>query len=1428
MVRIGLLDTNEAYRVNPPAIAPDNDKNRKKGFIYTVLAPTIRAEMDWMRKSGNTVKFRGLYKYFVPKKYLMTLYGLGNRIIQPDDENQITSLFKAEGNLSNVDGITSYLMESIARPLRGLNVLAEVNFITEQVFENPKDKRLNSVKVREWVSQLQKYLPKVSVGPGNVLGDYTDQCMFIPMDLWFQTEEFRNPEPLFKRNNPNRMAQFLRHLTDPAILKTMPNVILVDDRVVLKLEAPGPDSKDPSGEIKDVLTRFIRKCFINRMRLKEPEEATVVEKLHAAEKASTEDDIVDQTLEKAKIDPNEVKAETREKVKQEIKKAAPKKKIVSEPVASAEPVPETLPQSIEEVDRISAEGADLIVKAKMEGRSVASQKRNEVLKEKYKTLKIGTVDLASVVESEEKYEIKPVESRAHTVNPMMKSNRAHELEKSYNENLAQYDLANILLHFSKIHPALYLNKDIKVSDASTPTDRLIRYELEFEDEDRKRHRVKFLMPKMYRDKYLYLNDMEMNISHQKFPYPVTKTAPDRVQLVTNYNKLFSERYGSAISPRISKIKKILTTGDGGPAISVEHGDGTILNKMDLTTVEYDDLASVVTKIQCGQPGGEILTIHLVVDYAKAAIPAGPARVKGTTTNEDGTVVEAMIDDDSLLPLGVKGKRGSGSTKTYYYISGRTNLVYDQKGTCYGELSDFMVKCLVAANPKLEETLGKSVSSSRYVYSRTKIMGEWIPTIIVAGAADPGGMIAVLEKAKINYQFSEKRVHVDIDTTGVIPFNDGYLIYDRYPYENSLLMNGLSTIPTREYSFYDLNSRDTYVDIMESITGRRTIIDGIQNFYYLMVDPITKDVLERLQMPTDFTTLLIYCVGTLADNTFQIDSNYANSRVRSNEIINAYLYKALATGWEAWRMGKADKFSVREDAVIKSLMEVQIVDPHSKLNVTLEAENDSLIKLKGPSGMNEDHSFTLEKRAYHPSMAGVVAMNSTPSGEVGIGRHLSMNANIDDARGFITIDKKEYDGTELASVGEMLQPFAVESSDIERVAMSISQAKHLVPVTHPTSNLIGYDMDRTVPYLSNDFAFRAKKSGKVIKIEEDIMVIQYDDGTYDDVDLSKKPEANVDGGFYVINQMEAQVKVGSRFKENQILAYDPKYINGNDMFGDPCADVGALARVAFMANGGVYEDSGFITDKFAHEMGTRITRQKRVILSKFANIKYMVKVGQTVGPNDPLLTFDDTEDEFSSQLLASIAEEQDDEDEILATSAPVYAKTAGVIADIMIYYTIDPSEMTPSMRKIVNAYVSQNEKRTKLLSKYRSPSDSNTILRPTEKLIPDGLGKVKGVEIGDGVMIDFYIEYLDIMSPGDKASATALKCTQSFIIPQEYAPYTDFNPERPVDMAIASIGMYKRMCLDIIKVGGLTKLLVEMKRIHRDKYLDRIKQARKKK
>ena len=138
-----------------------------------------------------------------------------------------------------------------------------------------------------------------------------------------------------------------------------------------------------------------------------------------------------------------------------------------------------------------------------------------------------------------------------------------------------------------------------------------------------------------------------------------------------------------------------------------------------------------------------------------------------------------------------------------------------------------------------------------------------------------------------------------------------------------------------------------------------------------------------------------------------------------------------------------------------------------------------------------------------------------------------------------------------------------------------------------------------------------------------------------------------------------------------------------------------------------------------------------------------------------------------------------------------------------------------------------KKREKVIAKYTNVNDSNTILKSSERAIPDSLGKVAGIKVGDGVVIDFYIEYLDVASNGDKGSLGALKFTDCTVISDKYAGYTESNPDRKIDLYVSSFGVLKRMVADVEKIGILTKCLVETKRRMKDKYGEKIKAELKK-
>ncbi|MGL5744519.1 MAG: hypothetical protein ACRCXX_05150, partial [Cetobacterium sp.] len=102
--------------------------------------------------------------------------------------------------------------------------------------------------------------------------------------------------------------------------------------------------------------------------------------------------------------------------------------------------------------------------------------------------------------------------------------------------------------------------------------------------------------------------------------------------------------------------------------------------------------------------------------------------------------------------------------------------------------------------------------------------------------------------------------------------------------------------------------------------------------------------------------------------------------------------------------------------------------------------------------------------------------------------------------------------------------------------------------------------------------------------------------------------------------------------------------------------------------------------------------------------------------------------------------------------------------------------------------------------------------PTEKVVPDSRGKVKGVDLENGVMIEFYQKYRDPVGVGDKIIYyTALKGIVSKIFPKELSPFSEYRPEEPIDAICGPIGIGARMTTSIETVCLGNKVLIELKR-----------------
>lgn len=1031
---------------------------------------------------------------------------------------------------------------------------------------------------------------------------------------------------------------------------------------------------------------------------------------------------------------------------------------------------------------------DIIQKKKI-GKSSASLKRDEELRKKQKQLKIENRMIDDYLNANSKEFTIPsqdVSAKVKTTNENVKKVRFTNFEKSYNENLAKKDTINIIQNLNnKSIPTYIVSMDIK--DSSDELNYKDTYHVVLEDENRVRHNLTFDVPKFVDDKFLYLNGNRKFITKQLFNKPISKTGPDEVQVCTNYNKVFITRRGNKLSPKIEKFKKALATSVAG--ISYVGGDSSKINNGYKTSLEYDELSKTYSSIQT--PAVEILFNQKEIEERL-----------GTTKLKDNEFCIGFFK--SKKPI--IGDYSSG------LIEGK-------------EIVDFIV---ANSNPQFIKIYDdSSAGGKRFVYSMAKIMNKSVPLVLVLSYCE--GLDKVLNKANVNYHFTDKRPTVT-DNEGVIQFEDGYLVYDRYPLENSLLLNALTTIPTKSFKYEDMNDKDIYLELFDELYNARNLSNAFDSFYEFMIDPITKEVLEDMDYPTDFVSVMLCANTLLADNSYLIENNMNLYRVRSNEVVNALIHKEIADAYSRYRATANNnnpvKISIPKDAIIKKLLSLNTVEEFSTLNPIYESEKLRSITVRGLNGLNVEDAMTMDKRAYDQTMVGVLGISSSPDLNVGVVRKMTLEPNITGPRGYIDISENPNDQKDvnLFTVGELLTPLGVTHDDAIRTAMASKQSGHIIPVKKASPVLISNGVEQTIQYnLSKDFVIVAEEDGEVAEVNEQtgLVMVKYKSGKCQAIDTRPKVLKNSSSGFYTETTLKTELKKGDKVKKNDIMAYSDKFFS-NDGHNGNRFNLGSLEKVAVMSSYSTYEDSTFVTKKLSEDMSSEIIMRTDAVIGKNANVDKMVKIGDKVEVGDVLIQFDTSyKDDTINKFLASVGDDLKEEVKSLSR-VPIKSKYSGEIADIKIYSTVDIEDLSPSLKKIVSSYYTEIDNRKKLLTKY--DKDGSIVkagilfTEATGKITPTADGKLKGQQVDDGVLIEFYVRYYDPIGVGDKLTFySALKSVIGEVIEEGYEPYSEFRPDEEISSFLGPSAVLARMTPSALLVMFTNKVLIELKRKLKDIY-----------
>ena len=980
---------------------------------------------------------------------------------------------------------------------------------------------------------------------------------------------------------------------------------------------------------------------------------------------------------------------------------------------------------------------------------------------------------------EVKEQLKQTELPVQSINDEWKNMTYTNFDKTYNVNA---DIVKMLDAMSSwTYPVAVRNID--VHDNSTSEDYVDLWTVDCEDANGKRFKLKFDVPKfMNNNRYMMLRGNQKTIETQFFLMPILKTDDDAAQIVSNYNKIFVRRFNTAVGKSNADADKVVRALKKyqGTKIKISYGDNSrICAKYDLP-IDYIDLSRLYDKIDIG---GKIIFYF----------------------NQDEIREKYDVNNAKGIPVAVRKNDKDPKKWDILYIGGSDS--YDTS------FSSMLLEYMSSSDSNFHDIANAIPRAAKYTYSKASILNAEIPVILLCGYAE--GLTTTLTKAGISYDLKEKLPsYAKDDMHDYIKFEDGFLIYVNTP-EASMLMNGLKECDTKGYQLGDINSKMMYTDFLDGYCSRLTT-DGLDTFYDCMIDPITKEVMHHYNLPDDYVSALIYANDLLVDNAYIKHTDTKARRIRRAELVAGYVYKALTDSYGSYtqalkhtRTGGA--MTMKQSAVIDKILLDPTEKDYSTNNMLTDVEATNSISTKGLSGMNSERSYDLDKRTYDESMLNVLGMSTGFAANVGMTRQATMDMNVVGNRGYVEGiggDTKQLTDVKTLTATEAITPMGTTHDDPFRTAMTfIQKSKHGMRCYEADPLLVTNGADEALPYMASDiFAFKAKKNGKVVELVPDsYMILEYKDGTSDYVNLENTVQKNSDGGFHVPLQLKTDLKAGSTVKENQIVAYDPLSVGNNLGEDDNLAfKAGTLAKVAILNTEEGFEDSAIMSPRLSKAMSCDVVKVRSVYLPKETNIYNVLSKGMHIEEGDIMMSY---QAPYESEDLEILQRNLAGSEEELSTLGrkPVRAECTGTLVDVRIYRTCEIADLSPSLKKLVNAYEKPIKAKKLALEKH----GIETYQLPATYKLP-ATGKLKNCE--DGVMIEFCQQYTDIPAIGDKIVwYSANKGVNKALFPEGEEPYTDLRPHEVIDGLITNSSVNGRMVCSIGEVGALNKLMIELDR-----------------
>lgn len=948
---------------------------------------------------------------------------------------------------------------------------------------------------------------------------------------------------------------------------------------------------------------------------------------------------------------------------------------------------------------------------------------------------------------------------------------------------------------------LFLSKYKEKNDTSKDTSsNVVSYTFSSPNDAKQTHSFTVRVPKLRDGKYLYLNGSDKVMVRQKIALPVVHLK-DRVLFTSYFGKMFFSISRGNITTTEGKIKRYIK-----------------LIRKKYSSVELAEFFNFVPAYFDNAKNNRMNTELLEISRYLSSV-----RVESEYIN--------LNSDSEFLAY----------VDNHTYKITQNDEIEDDKGNTILFVELFN-KLLSKGNSEildLWKPIYKKKETTIMSYSNVQLLGRDTPLVLVILHSLDENLLTLLEKMKKDYGLE---YHITPDRNG----KRAPKLYSEYE-GNRFLFNGFSLdvkykSPSNRLLLEYLNQIDlTGYDslnlsgLCDSVFNSRHIMN-MENYEDFFIDNVaTKQVMEDMGIPTDYPDALLYCNSLLTNYDREIkEVSLENERMPpTSEIINGVLYKEMAKSMidysnKVKKGSKSATFAVDRDAVIKSLLTLPNVEESSKLNIIQHVDKSYTISNKGVSGINEERAYTEEKVRWDESFYGTMSDVSPFTKQSGVSKHLAMNPNITDMKGYFKPKKpSETQDDEIMSVAESLAPFAQKHDSAARLGMMMSQFNHTVNVKGAQPSLVTYGMDETIADIDTDFNHKMRDDGKVIAINPRFVKVVYDTlkdekgEPMQEVFSISKIERNAAKAKYILNDMRLNpnlnIKVGKKLKKGDVIAYNKDFYNtdGIDISYKP----GPIALVAITNNQSSFEDATVMNRSLANKLGTVNLKRVAVKLSPRSNLAQFAQIGD-IKPGDIIAKYseDTGSDTYNYDIDVSLLE-----DYLLKTKKSHYR---GKIRDIYISYKLTKEElenMHPSIKKLfsyVEKYYNSNYD-TRVMGAGLEEFEKN---RNTD-FITAYSGSKKAKVNGDSVdksqiLVEFFIEVETPFSIGDKLifGSSALKGVCSKIVPDDLSPYGK-TTGRKIDIILSTLSPSARMIYSFFLVSLLTAGMQEVNKHIREKILN---------